>query len=147
MIMALLNEKKQLEIDNLTGLAYQKFQQSLTDESFKLMEQVWGLYPDPKENWTEAYNTVKYVCDDCFPIEDFLKAKEWLNRMINNNNLHHSDEECQFYIGKYLFEVGEYEKSLANFKDVVKSADYRYFEDEDPKYFDFHKNHQKYMKQ
>jgi tetratricopeptide (TPR) repeat protein len=146
--MALLNEEKQLEIDNLTEVAYQKFQQGLTDESFKLMEQVWDLYPDPKENWTEAYNTAKYVCDDCFAIKDFLKAKEWLNRMINNNNnLHHSNEECQFYIGKYLFEVGEYEKSLTNFKEVVKSAGYRYFEDEDPKYLDFYKKPQEYIKQ
>jgi len=145
--MALLNETIQEEIDNLTELAYEKFQNNQKEESFKMMEQAWNLYPDPKENWTEAYNTAKYICDDCFAINDFPKAKIWLNRMIaNNNNLHHSDEECQYYIGKYLFETGEYEKALENFKEVVKSAGYRYFEDEDPKYLDFYKRPQKYIK-
>jgi tetratricopeptide (TPR) repeat protein len=145
--MAVLNEKIQEKIDDLTDLAYQKFQENLKDESFKLMEQAWRLYPDPKENWTEAYNTAKYACDDCFAISDFSKAKIWLNRMItNNNNLHLSNEECQFYVAKYLFETGEYEKALDNFKEVVKSAGLRYFEDEDSKYLDFYKNPQKYIK-
>lgn len=145
--MALLEDEKQSEIDNLTELAYQKFQQGLHDESFKLLEQAWDLYPDPKENWTEAYNTAKYVCEDCFAVNNFPEAKVWLNRMIaNNNNLHHSDDECQYYVGKYLFETGEYERALENFKEVVKEAGLRYFEDEDPKYLDFYKNPQKYMK-
>jgi hypothetical protein len=111
-------------------------------------EKGWELFPQPKENWDYGYNYSRMAFEGSFKNRKFELAKLWLNRMIeNNNNLHFSDEECQFYIGKYLFEVGEYEKYLANFKAVVKSAGYRYFEDEDPKYLDFYKNPQKYMKQ
>lgn len=145
--MALLNDKLQEKIDDLTELAYQKFQNNLKEDSFKLMEQAWDLYPDPKENWTEAYNTAKCACDDSFIIKDLPRTKIWLNRMIaNNNNLHHSDEECKYYVAKYLFESGEYEEALVKFKEVVKEAGLRYFEDEDPKYLDFYNNPQKYMK-
>jgi len=113
----------------------------------KYAEKGWELFPLPKENWDYGYNYARMAFNGAFKNRKFDLAKLWLNRMIeNNNNLHFFDEECQFFVGKYLLETGEYEKALANFKEVVKEAGLRYFEDEDPKYLDFYKNPQKYMK-
>ena len=110
-------------------------------------EKGWEVFPEPKNNWNQGYNYAKMVFKGAFNNKKLELAKLWLNRMIANNNcLHLEDEECQFYVGKYLFETNEYEKALANFKEVVKIAGFRYFEDEDPKYLDFYKNPHKYMK-
>jgi hypothetical protein len=74
-------------------------------------------------------------------------TKKWLNRMITvNNNLNQSDEELRFYIAEYEFDNGDYENALINFKEVVRIAGKRYFEGEDPKYLDFYKNPNKYIK-
>jgi len=117
-------------------------------DKFELFaEKGWDLFPEPKESWNQGYNYAKMVFNGAFKNEKIELAKIWLNRMIaNNNNLHLFDDECQYYVGKFLFHTGEYDKALANFKEVVKSAGYRYFDDEDPKYLDFYKNPQKYMK-
>ncbi|WP_324027790.1 hypothetical protein QSV08_07545 [Maribacter sp. BPC-D8] len=112
----------------------------------KWAEQGWQLFPEPKENWNQGYNYAKMVFKGVFDNQKFESAKLWLNRMISNNNhLHNFDGECQFYEGKYLFETGEFEKALSNFKGVVKDAGLRYFE-EDKKYLDFYKNPHKYIK-
>ena len=145
--MAILNDEIQTRIDELTDLAYEKQQAGKYDESFELLKKAWNLYPDPKENWNEAYNTAKYIFEDYMNLQKYHKAKEWLNEMIkNDNNLHLSNEDCLFNIGKYQFCVQQYEDALNHFKEVVKIAGFRYFEDEDPKYLDFYKNPHKYMK-
>ncbi|NDV66667.1 hypothetical protein [Bacteroides sp. 224] len=144
--MAVLDDKIQEEIFRLENLAYERFQENKIDEYFKLSEEAWSLYPEPKNNWNEAYNSAMYIVNVCFSIKDYDRAKKWLNEMINvNNNLHQSDEELAHYIGKYHFDTGNYEEALMRFKEVVQEAGFRYFEDEDPKYLDFYRNPEKYM--
>lgn len=144
--MALLEEKKQLEIDNLREKANEYWD---TDKSqyYKLLKDAWSLYPEPKNNWTEAYSLAQELSSAYLDEGYFDEAKKWLNEMIDNNNhLQHSFEDCSFNIGKYLFCIKQYEDALKHFKEVVKEAGLRYFEDEDPKYLDFYKNPQKYIK-
>jgi tetratricopeptide (TPR) repeat protein len=146
--MAQLEELIQEKIDGLIDLAYEKHQEGNVSKSFELLKKAWSLYPEPKKDWTEAYNTAKYLFEDYMEIEEYDEAKKWLNEMIeNNNNLNHSYEDCLFNIGKYKFCVHQYEEALSHFKKVVKDAGYRYFEDEDPKYLDFYKHPDKYIKQ
>lgn len=33
-------------------------------------ERAWSMYPEPRNNWNEAYNTAKYAVDDCFSVLD-----------------------------------------------------------------------------
>ncbi|WP_324027827.1 hypothetical protein QSV08_07740 [Maribacter sp. BPC-D8] len=67
--------------------------------------------------------------------------------MINSNNeLHYFDDDCLFNIAKYKFRVKEYEESLKKFKEVVKEAGMRYFEDEDEIYIDFYSHPENYIK-
>lgn len=145
--MAVLNKDLQEKIDNLEELAYTKFNENKIEEAFKLGQEAWDLYPEPKENWNEAYNTAKYIVNNSFTVKDLNRVNTWLNNMILvNNNLHKSDDELKYYIGKYYFEIGEYEEALNYLKKVVKETGFRYFEDEDPKYLDFIKYPNKYIK-
>ena len=143
--MAVLDKKLQDEIETLTDLAYEKFLNNEIEKSFILSEQAWDLYPDPKENWNEAYNTASSIVDDCLKIKDFERAKKWLNNMIMvNNNLHLNDEDLNFYLGKYFFEIGDYLKAKEEWDNAVSLAGYRVFEGEDPRYIDFYRHPEKY---
>ncbi|AKK74221.1 hypothetical protein OK18_17865 [Chryseobacterium gallinarum] len=144
--MAVLDLNLQAKIDELTDLAYTQFEESNTEESFKLLKQAWNTYPDPKEQWNEAYNTAKYIFLDYMSLQNLAEAKVWLNNMIRvNNYLHLNDEDCYFNYAKYQFEIGEYKESYDKLKQVVEAAGFRYFENEDPKYLEFYKNPDKYF--
>ena len=111
------------------------------EQYFKMKNEAWELYPEPKENWAEAYSLAKDFFETYLEEKDLDKAKEWLNQMIaNNNNLHLMNEDVWFNVGKYYFEKGELEQALSHFKEVVKDAGLRYFEGEDPKYLELYKN-------
>ncbi|MFC6098430.1 hypothetical protein ACFPVY_17410 [Flavobacterium qiangtangense] len=139
--MAILDKELQDKIDALSENAYEKFQNNEIKESFNLLEKAWLLYPEPRNQWNEAYNTAKYSFEDYMKIGDFTNANIWLDRMIDNNsNLHLSDFELEHNEAKYLFETGDYAKAFEKWKYVVKEAGLRYFEEEDSKYKNFYKN-------
>ncbi len=144
--MAILEKEVQERIDELRFGANQFF---LTDKKkyFSMKEKAWELYPTPKEQWNEAYSLAKDFYQDYLYQNNLEQAKKWLNRMIeNNNNLHLFDEDCSFEVAKYHFETKKFEEALELFKYVAGEAGLRYFEGEDPKYLDFYKNPEKYMK-
>ena len=96
------------------------------------------MYPEPRNNWNEAYNTAIYAVDDCFSALDMKNAKTWLDRMAYvNDQLHQRDEELMHYTGKYKYEMGDYDAAFTAFDKVVKMAGKRYFEDEPSKYLNF----------
>ena len=144
--MAVLDNKLQEKIDDLINIGNEFWDQDKSQYYKKLFE-AWELYPEPKKNWNEAYSLAKEIYQAYILEENFDKAKEWLNKMIDNNNhLHLFDEDCTFNYAKYQFEIGEYKDSYAKFKEVVEVAGVRYFEDEDPKYLKFYKNPEKHIK-
>jgi tetratricopeptide (TPR) repeat protein len=145
--MEVLDTKIQNEIDEKRFEA-NEFYLSDKEKYFKLKNEAWELYPEPKENWAEAYSLAKDFFETYLEESDFENAKKWLNIMIaHNNNLHLMDDNLWFNVGKYYFETKEYNEALNHFKEVVKEAGMRYFENEDPKYLNFYKNPQKYLKQ
>ena len=144
--MAVLDNKLQEKIDDLINIGNEFWDQDKSQYYKKLFE-AWELYPEPKKNWNEAYSLAKEIYQAYLLDEKYDEAKEWLNRMIeNNNNLHLSDDDVWFETAKYQFEVGDYNESFDKFKLVVEDAGFRYFEGEDPKYLDFYKNPEKYIK-
>ena len=144
--MAILDYNIQAQIDCLSECAYDKFKRKEFYSCLKLHEQAWSMYPEPKSNWNEAYNTAKYAVDDSFKMLDLDNVKKWLNRMIYiNNNLHQSDEELTHYIGKYKFEIKDYQGAFEDFKNVVQVAGMRYFDSEPSKYMDFYLHPEKFI--
>lgn len=145
--MAILDYQIQSKIDELSGEAYKKLKEGMPLLCFQLYEKAWNTYPEPKYNWNEAYNTARYAADDCFSIHDMEECTKWINKMILvNNHLHQSDEELSFYLGKYFYETENYDKSYQKFKTAIEIAGYRCFENEDPKYLDFYKHPEKFIK-
>lgn len=63
-----------------------------------------------------------------------------------NNNLHLMDFDLSFNIGKYHFETSDFEKAKEEWDLLIRQQGLRYFEDEDPKYLDFYKNPEKFIK-
>jgi tetratricopeptide (TPR) repeat protein len=140
--MAVLDKEIQDKIDELRTLAYDFYQKEEYEKYYELANKQWNLYPDPKENWNEAYNTAKYIFKNSIIIKNHTEAKKWLDRMIeNNNNLHLSEYEIDYNIGKYLFETGDYEGAYNSWDKIVrvKMVSFRYFKNDDQKYIKFYK--------
>jgi tetratricopeptide (TPR) repeat protein len=137
--------EKQEQIDELIDLSYEKKQEGNNDESFELLKKAWALYTEPKEKWTEAYNTAKYIFQDYMELGNYSEAKKWLNQMIKDNNVNHDYHgDLEFEIGKYKYEMGLYEEALEYFMIATKEGGgVRYFEGEDKKYREFYKNPEK----
>lgn len=145
--MAILDDEKYSVVISHGKLAVKELNNNNIKEFSVHANNGWELFPNPKDNWNQGYNYAKMVYKGFFKNKLYEQAKVWLNRMIeNNNNLHLEDEEVWFETGKFQFETKEFKESLQKFKQVVKAADFRYFEDEDTKYLDFYKNPSKYIK-
>lgn len=137
--------EEQEKVDELIELAYEAEQSGSIDKALDLYAKAWDLYPEPKEKWTEAYNTAKYIHGTYMDIKNYPEAKKWLNQMIKDNNINHDYHgELEFMIGKYKYETGSYEEALEYFRMATKEGGgMRYFEDEDKKYREFYKNPEK----
>jgi hypothetical protein len=110
-------------------------------------EKGWELLCTTKENWEQGYFFSKTVFNGAVKFEKAEIARIWLDRMVSiNKNLHTNDDECLFYEAKFFFMTDEYVKALTNFREVIKSAGFSYFDNDDPKYLNFYQNPQKYMK-
>ena len=151
--METLDSKIQNKIDNLIDEAYDCSQNGDYTQSFELLQKAWDLYPFPKENWTESYNTAKYIFEDYLKIKEYDKAKNWLEKMTEINNAYRAcdenstyDEDLQFCAGKYYYETGNLEEAYKQWRETVRKSGknhFRYFENEDKKYLDFYKKQNK----
>jgi tetratricopeptide (TPR) repeat protein len=149
----LLDEKIQSKIDELMDKSYDKLQEGNYDEYFKLINQAWELYPEPKEKWSESYNTAKYIFKDYMDIKNFDEAKKWLEKMQKINDAYRAwdansgyDEELNFETGKYYYETNNLEEAYKLWREVVHGSGkshFRYFDGENPKYLEFYKNQKK----
>jgi tetratricopeptide (TPR) repeat protein len=136
--------KEQGKIDELIDFAWQQWDEGKHKECEKSLKKAWDLYPDPKEKWSEAYNTAKSIFHYYFD-ENLSEAKIWLNQMIKDNNINHNfDGDLEFEIGTYKYELGLYEEALEYFMiSTTGSAGMRYFGEADKKYREFYKNPEK----
>ncbi len=106
----------------------------------KFAEEGWALFPDPKESWNQGYNYAKMVFKGAFEREKMDWAKIWLQRMVDNNNcLKLYTYECEYYEGKYYFEMENYQLAFEKFRYVISNTGVRYFDDHDVKYLKFYK--------
>ena len=147
--MAVLDEKLQRKIDELIDSSYEFYQNNDYDKSFELQLKAWELFPNPKEQWSEAYNLAKYLFKDYLKMNNYAEAKVWLEKMICVNQYLNKNEEGDFYdedvdfeAGKYNFEIGDFEEAYKLWREVVRQSGgknhFRYFENENKKYLDFY---------
>ena len=139
--MALLENEEYEKVMAVGKEAVENLKNGNIDAFFALAEKAWNLFPQPKDNWNQAYNFSKMVFKHSINNDSVDEAKKWLDRMIaNNNNLHLFDIDIDFNEGKYYFETEDFKQALEKWKYVVSEAGLRYFEDEDSKYLEFYKN-------
>jgi tetratricopeptide (TPR) repeat protein len=150
----LLDESIQSEIDKLIDGAWDNLQSDGDNENYlETLKKAWDLYPEPKEKWSESYNTAKYIFEGYMDIKEFNEAKKWLEEMTKINNAYRArdensgyDEELDFETGKYYYETGNLEEAYKIWREVVKHSGknhFRYFEDEDKKYLEYYKSQKK----
>jgi len=141
--MALLDNQNYNKVIEVGKKAFESLRNNDLDNFEVYAEEAWDLFPSPKENWNQAYNFSKMIFKGYLDNQKFDNAKIWLNRMIENNNcLHLFDADLQFNIGKYYFEIKDFNEAYERWKKVVYDAGYRYFENEKPEYLKFYQNHQ-----
>jgi tetratricopeptide (TPR) repeat protein len=115
--------EKQEQVEKLLELSVEEWEKGNDTASKKCLIEAWDLYPEPKEKWTEAYNTAKWIYHDYMYNKDYVEAAKWLNQMIKDNNTnrdYHGDLE--FEIGKYKYELGLYEEALEYFMIATKEG-------------------------
>ena len=145
--MGVLEKNIQDKIDYLIDEG-NEFWESDRSSYYELLLKAWDLYPEPKNNWNEAYSLAKEIFDSYIIDGNLSDAKKWLNEMINhNNNLHLMDFDLSFNIGKFHFSNKEYQKAFEEWSNLVSQVGLRYFQSEDSKYLDFYKNPERYLTQ
>lgn len=146
--MAVLDKQIQNKIDDLSNLSYELYEKGEKNKSYEAMEQAYNSYPQPIENWNESFNTCKYALDDLLRDNEMQKVEIWFERMHKiQENLGLWNGIFEFYAAKVYFELKDYKLARKNFEQSIEiGKGYRYFEDEDPKYLDFYKNPEKYIK-
>lgn len=138
--MAVLETRLQNRIDALQEEANEHFE-SNRETYFRLLQQAWDLYPEPKENWNEAYSLAKEFFLVYLENNELESAGHWLHEMKKNNDtLQLSEGDFQFNEAKFLFETGDHAMAFQRFDEVVKDAGMRYFDEEDARYLEFYRS-------
>ncbi|GHT72118.1 hypothetical protein FACS1894110_26390 [Spirochaetia bacterium] len=145
--MAILEQEFYDKVIEMGKKAVVEYKNNNFDTWEDYAEKGWKLFPEPKYNWNQAYNYAKMAFKNNFAQKRFEQSEKWLNRMIEDNNINHSDDgEIEFKIGMYKFETEALEDAYKMFREAVRQSGnnhYRYFADEDKKYFEFYKNQKK----
>jgi hypothetical protein len=104
----------------------------------------WDILPDKKETWDESFHIAKSLVDEYLRINNISSAKEWSEILFNCDLERIDDGEREFVAGRANFESKEFSIASKYFKIADEKSEGYAFEDEDPKYLDFHKNPEKY---
>lgn len=143
--MAQLSKEVQKQVDQLVDEAYNAFLAKDYNISFPTLFKALEIIPEPKENYGESFNLVKYIIEDYLSLNDSNNAALWSSKIFPYAQARIDSGEREFLMGKVLFANGEYQAALENFKTAFKKSEGRSFEDEDPKYLDFLQNPEKYL--
>ncbi|WP_342512475.1 hypothetical protein MKY34_17935 [Sporosarcina sp. FSL K6-1522] len=111
-------------------------------DSILLLEEAWGLIPEPKGIYCEeSYHLVKDIIQTCFIIKDFKKAKEWSDKIFLTGFARIDSGNKEFISGTVAFELGDLEIAKEFFSIANSKSEGRCFGDpEDIKYLKFFKN-------
>ncbi|GGI28369.1 hypothetical protein [Pedobacter mendelii] len=137
-------EEKIFEILNLAD-GYQKMDNSSKKMSLEFMEKEWDNLPDEKYITSETSIIALMMINEYMYFKDFEKAKKWAD-ILSKNRKGSNTGGNEMILGKIYFEEGNFETAKHYFNDAYEKSKGREFQDEDPKYLDFYRNPEKYMK-
>ncbi|HDR7600124.1 hypothetical protein [Bacillus mycoides] len=138
--MAILQSPIKEKFESLVNKSNDEFDKGNHNESITLLEEAWGVLPDPKGIYSESYHLVKDIIDTCFIINDFKKAKEWSDKIFLTGFMRIDTGEREFISGTVAFELGDLEIAKEFFRIANKKSEGRCFEDKDVKYLKFFKS-------
>lgn len=137
-------------LDDLMEKSSEAYDKGEVELSKQYLIQAYKSIPNPKEEYDESYNYCSYIIT--FIINENTKKddlQQWLNELVKISV--HQDcwkGDVDFFQGKAYFIMGKYQDAWKHFDDCIKIANsYRYFESEDPRYIDFYRHPEKYIKE
>jgi len=107
------------------------------------IESEWEKIDDEKYSDGDASLLASMMTDGYISLKNFTKAYFWVDIYLQNVSF---EGTIGFQRGRVDFEAGDYESALLNFKKAFTASKGREFEGEDPKYLDFYRNPEMYMK-
>ena len=116
----LLDNERYEEVIAYGKDAITKIGENKLEEGFALAEQGWNAFPESGAKWNQGYNYAKSFFKHAIENIDMVKAKSWLDRMIENNDeLHLFDSEVEHMKAKYEFEVGNLDAAFELWKNLL----------------------------
>ena len=139
----LLDNERYAEVIAYGKDAVTKMGENKIEEGFALAERGWQAFPESGAKWNQGYNYTKSFFKYAIENSNMVKAKSWLDRMIENNDeLHLFDSELEHMKAKYEFELGNLDEAFELWENLLKQkgVGYRYFQYDNPKYKEFYKS-------
>jgi tetratricopeptide (TPR) repeat protein len=123
---------------------YKNLSQANRIEILNNLDKEWELMPEEKYENEDKSMLALFLANEYISYSVFDKATKWVNILLMNR----LDDPSQvgLYKGKLYFEQKNYEDSYRFFDMAFKDSKERIFKGEDPKYLQFYKDPQKYMK-
>lgn len=139
MNMERLNSPLKEQVESIMNESNQEFDKRNYHDSIRLLENAWGLLPEPKGEYSESYHIALYASETYLLIKDNTKAKEWAD-IIYKCGLNRVDSgEREFLSAKVAFESGDLEKAKGLFAIANNKSEGRCFGSDDAKYLKFFK--------
>lgn len=113
-------------------------------ETIKEINFQWDELPENKMNCNEKSILAIFLIDPFLKFKLFNEAEKWINILLSDRN----DDKTQYgiYNGMLRFEKGDYNDAYKYFDMSYKDSGERSLKERDPKYLDFYKNPEKYLK-
>jgi tetratricopeptide (TPR) repeat protein len=134
--MSSLQKKIEDKIDILVDEAFNMFTEGKHEKSFSKLYQALELIPEPKEDYGESFNILKYIIEDFLTLKDTDNAKLWSHKIFEYSKVRLDCGEKEFLMGKILFESGQLDEAKELFKIAFQKSKGRIFAGEPKKYVD-----------
>lgn len=106
----------------------------------------WDILPNIKEDFDESFFIAKSLVDEYTQLKNEIETSKWIKLLFLCDKERIDDGEREFIAGKSFFEFNEFQKAYDEFKIAFHKSEGRSFKDEDPKYLEFYRNPEKYLK-
>ncbi|WP_239352933.1 hypothetical protein [Snodgrassella communis] len=134
------------KFDKMTDEAYELFVNKQYEKSFETYKECLNLIPEPKKDYGDSSNVIEWMVENYLEIQDYPNATYWVETLGNYLKNKNILGDWEFLKGKVYFESGNLKKSLENFKKAYEKAGGSIFNEQNPKYLDFYRHPEKYIK-
>ncbi|MGC7560417.1 hypothetical protein [Pasteurella sp. PK-2025] len=114
------------------------------EESLQEYLNIWNSIPEPKQNQPEQISNwlIDCIYEEFFDKGDFLSAKEWGLKGLNNDTAKYDSFEY-IQMGRVCYELEEYDEAMKYFDIAYQRGKKRAFKEFDKKYWEFYSKNKK----